>query len=96
MKEKQKRDEIETWVIFDKNKKKGRMVGPHAMDKSLIGSEEQGAATAGEGNDAQGKSTKHRGLVTRRTARAVVNRPFKQCQVHYREVTFVREMPWRS
>ncbi|WP_325951166.1 hypothetical protein [Pseudomonas putida] len=54
MEEKQKRDEIETWVIFDKNKKKGRMVGPHAMDKSLIGSDEQGAATAGEGNNARG------------------------------------------
>ncbi|WP_167362033.1 hypothetical protein [Pseudomonas abietaniphila] len=41
-------------MIFDKNKKKGRMVGPHAMDKSLIGSDEQGAATAGEGNNARG------------------------------------------
>ncbi|WP_460043631.1 hypothetical protein [Pseudomonas sp. S2_H01] len=41
-------------MIFDKNKKKGRMGGPHAMDKSLIGSDEQGAATAGEGNNARG------------------------------------------
>ena len=92
MEEKQKRDEIETWGIFDKNKKKGRTVGPHAMDKSLICSDEQGAATAEEGHCAPGQSRKHRGLVTRRTARAVVNRPFKRCQVHYREVTFVREM----
>jgi hypothetical protein len=66
------------------------------MDKSLIGSDEQRAATAGEGNDARGEFRKHRGLVTRRTARAVVNRPFKRCQVHYREVTFVREMPQRG
>jgi len=36
-------------VIFDKIKKKGRMVGPHAMDKSLVGSDERRAATAGKG-----------------------------------------------
>ncbi len=37
-----------------KNKKKGRMDGPHAMDKSLVGSDKQRAATTGKGNSGRG------------------------------------------
>jgi hypothetical protein len=66
-------------------KKKGQRVGPHALDKNLIGSDEP-SATSG---NSRPRWKKHRGLVTRRTVRAVVNRQFKQHQVHYCAVTFV-------
>jgi hypothetical protein len=60
------------------------MVGPVKMDKACACSEEHNAATEEAGAREPGT-----------TCRAVVNRPFKRCQVHYRGVTFVRQLPER-
>jgi hypothetical protein len=83
------------WIIFEKLKERP-MGGPHAMEKAWSDSGEQRAENAEEGSWRGRISARGPQVDPGRTARAVVNRPFKKSQVHRGRMTLVREAPTAS
>jgi hypothetical protein len=75
---------------LQKIKKKAQMDGPVKMNKAWAGSAGHCPATAQKTHVEKIVKTAE-AHEPGATCRAVVNRPFKPCQVHYRDVTFVRQ-----